>query len=59
MAAAQLLPVTSRDSFLKSVAGRCVGMAEIETAISFVLNNYGVIGGPRAFVNKNRKEIFK
>jgi hypothetical protein len=64
LAAASMLPISSRDAFLKSVAGRvagvpCLGMAEIESAIAFVLNNYGIAGGHRAFVNKNRKEIFK
>jgi hypothetical protein len=54
MAAAALLPVTSRDAFLKSVAGRvagvpCLGIAEIESAIAFVLNNYGIAGGHQAF----------
>jgi hypothetical protein len=64
MGAAALLPTHQRDLFLRSVAGRvaglpCVSMAEIESAIAFVQNNYGIAGGHRAFVNKNRKEIFK
>ena len=55
MAAASLLPISSRDAFLKSVAGRVagvpnVGMAEIESAIRFVLNLYGIGGGNQAFV---------
>ena len=59
MTAATLLPVTSRDVFLKSVAGRvagspCVGMGEIERAIAFVLNHYGVIGGSQAFDHPKR-----
>jgi hypothetical protein len=45
-----MLPVSQRDSFVRSVAGRVaglpnVGMAEIESAIQFVLNSYGVTGG--------------
>jgi hypothetical protein len=53
-AAAALLPASRRDTFLRSVAGRvaglpCVGMAEIESAIAFVLNNYGIGGGNQAF----------
>jgi hypothetical protein len=47
MGAAAMLPASRRDSFVRSVAGRvaglpCVGMAEIESAITFVLNSYGV-----------------
>jgi hypothetical protein len=54
MAAAALLPATSRNAFLKSVAGRvagtpCISMAEIERAIQFVLNTYGIAGGNHAF----------
>lgn len=49
MSAATMLPVGRRDVFLRSVAGRvaglpCVGLAEIETAIAFTLNVYGVTG---------------
>lgn len=60
MAAATLLPASSRDAFLKSVAGRVagipnVGTAEIESAIQFVLNNYGIIGGVDAFTNQQRR----
>lgn len=59
IAAASMLPVTSRNAFLKSVAGRVaglpnVGTPEIESAIHFVLNSYGVIGGP-AFNGKHDK----
>ena len=48
--AAAMLPTRQRDSFVRSVAGRLaglsnVGMAEIESAIEFVLNSYGVVGG--------------
>lgn len=50
MDAAAMLPTRQRDAFLKSVAGRVaglsdVGIAEIESAIEFTLNAYGVIGG--------------
>jgi hypothetical protein len=51
MDAAALLPPGQRDAFLRSVAGRVagmqciIGMAEIESAIEFTLNAYGVIGG--------------
>jgi hypothetical protein len=60
MAAAALLPVSSRDAFLKSVAGRVAGLpnigtAEIETAIQFVLNSYGVIGGHQAFTRPRHR----
>lgn len=62
MAAAALLPVTSRDAFLKSVAGRVAGvphvsMSEIERAIAFVLNNYGIIAGNQAFDYHKRRKI--
>jgi hypothetical protein len=55
------LPVSRRDAFLKSVAGRvagvpCVGMAKIESAIAFVLNNYGVGGGNQAFQSKHHNQ---
>jgi hypothetical protein len=58
-AAASMLPVSSRSAFLKSVAGRVAGipnagMAEIESAIQFVLNNYGVAGGVDAFTRKKQ-----
>lgn len=61
MSAASMLPVSSRDAFLKSVAGRvvgipCVGIAEIESAIQFVLNSYGVIGGNEAFSNHHHRQ---
>ena len=50
MAAASMLPPSRRDVFVRSVAGRVAhlpnfGLAEIECAIQFVLNQYGVIGG--------------
>jgi hypothetical protein len=59
MDAAAMLPVSSRDAFLKSVAGRvagipCVGHAEFERAICFVLGSYGVAGG-KDFTQKRRK----
>ncbi len=52
IAAAALLPPHKRDAFLRSVAGRvaglpCIGIAEIERAIVFVLGSYGVTGGSR------------
>jgi hypothetical protein len=69
MAAAALLPTSRRDAFLKSVAGRVaglpnVGTAEIERAIEFALNCYGIGGGNRAFTTKPKrhnqmKGIFK
>jgi hypothetical protein len=53
MDAAAMLPASRRDMFLRSVAGRVaglpgVGMAEIESAITFVLNSYGVAPGNSA-----------
>ena len=59
MASASMIPVSCRSAFLKSVAGRvaglsCIGMAEIESAITFTLNAYGVAGG-RAFNGKPNK----
>jgi hypothetical protein len=64
LAAASLLPATSRDGFLKSVAGRvagvpCLGMAEIEEAIAFVLNNYGITGSSQAFDHPKRNNRSK
>jgi hypothetical protein len=62
LSAAALLPVTSRDAFLKSVAGRVagsphLGMETVEHAIAVVLGSYGIAGGHRAFVK--RKETTK
>ena len=54
-AAAALLPADSRSSFARSVANRLgglpyqPGMAELETAIGFVLNTRGVGGSYQAF----------
>jgi hypothetical protein len=53
MGAAAMLQVSQRDSFVRSVAGRvaglpCIGMAEIESSITFVLNSYGVAPGNSA-----------
>jgi hypothetical protein len=67
MDAAALLPVSSRDAFMRSVAGRvagipCLGHAEFERAVAFVLGSYGVAGGPHAFTQKRRKnhaQIFR
>jgi hypothetical protein len=61
MAAASMLPVTSRDAFLKSVAGRVagvpyLGMDPVEHAIAVVLGIYGVAGGHRAFVQPKRSK---
>lgn len=58
MDAASMLPVHQRDSFVRSVAGRVAGiphfgLAEIESAISFVLNCRGIGGGHDAFT-RNR-----
>jgi hypothetical protein len=58
MDAASLLPANQRDHFLRSVSNRLgdlpyqPGMAELEQAISFVLNCRGVGGGRGAFSNK-------
>lgn len=64
MAAAFMLSISSRDAFLKSVAGRvaglpCIGMAEIETAIRFVLNNYGVAPGNSAITRDKHSQLAK
>jgi hypothetical protein len=68
MGAAAMLPVSQRDMFLRSVAGRvagqpCVGMAEIESAIRFVLNSYGVAPGNNAIArneySRYAKGVFK
>jgi hypothetical protein len=61
MAAASMLPPAKRDAFVRSVAGRVsgmttIGMAEIEAAIQFVLNNYGIAGGADAFARNQRKD---
>jgi hypothetical protein len=63
MAAAAMLPASRRDSFIRSVAGRvaglpCVGMAEIETAIRFVLNSYGVAPGNNAVPRNNSRSRY-
>jgi hypothetical protein len=66
IAAAAMLPASRRDMFLRSVAGRvaglpCVGMAEIETAIAFVLNSYGVAPGTSAITKYHHyaRGVFK
>jgi hypothetical protein len=66
MEAAALLPTHQRDAFLRSVAGRVagspdVGMAEIESAITFVLNSYGVAPGNNAITRNmyNHHGVFK
>jgi hypothetical protein len=66
MAAAALLPIGRRDIFLRSVAGRVaglpsIGLAEIESAINFVLNSYGVVAGSNAIAGNSQyvKGVFK
>jgi hypothetical protein len=59
MDAAALLPTHHRDAFLRSVAGRVNGnpsadQATLETAITFVLNSYGIGGGPDAFARPHK-----
>jgi hypothetical protein len=62
-AAAALLPVAQRDHFMRSVANRInslhrpPGMAELEVAISFVLNTRGIGGGFQAFTNKSSDKV--
>jgi hypothetical protein len=63
MAAASMLPQQQRDSFVRSVAGRvaglpCVSMAEIESAIAFVLNSYGVAPGNNAVPRNNSRSRY-
>jgi hypothetical protein len=59
-AAAELVPQPRRDNFLKSVANILGGLhhdpstADVEHAIAFVLNGYGIIGG-RSFVTHHTK----
>jgi hypothetical protein len=53
MAGAALLPAHQRDAFVRSVAGRVAdipnfGLAEIETAIVYTLNAYGIALGNQA-----------
>ena len=64
--AAALLPARQRNSFVRSVAGRvagmpCGGAAEIESAIQFVLNSYGVAPGNSAITSNkySPKGVFK
>jgi hypothetical protein len=68
LGAAALLPDSRRDVFIMSVAGRVaglrdmgvvIGMAEISSAIRFVLNNYGVAPGKSFKMNYNPKGIFQ
>jgi hypothetical protein len=64
MRAASMLPASRRDLFVRSVAGRvaglpCVGMAEIETAITFVLNSYGVAPGNSAIARNKYSHYAK
>jgi hypothetical protein len=71
MDAAAMLPTRQRDAFLRSVAGRVAGMpdvgiAEIESAIEFTLNAYGVVGGlafkgtdKAAIARRQAERIFK
>jgi hypothetical protein len=49
-AAANLLPVEEREPYVRSVSNRVAakpGFAELENEIKFVLENYGVMVGPR------------
>ena len=60
MDAAAMLPQHQRDRFVRSVAGRVagvphVGMAEIEHAIAFTLNAYGIALGNQA-LPRTRKD---
>jgi hypothetical protein len=59
MAAAAMLPQHQRTAFVRSVAGRVadVGLVEIESAIEFTLNAYGVVGGP-AFKGRPDKAAY-
>jgi hypothetical protein len=61
--AAALLPSNARDGFMRSVANRIsdppypAGIAELETAIRFVLGTRGVTGGYGAFTNKTTNKV--
>lgn len=62
MAAASLLPITSRDAFLKSVAGKVsgvphLGMDTVDHAIAVVLGAYGIAGGHKAFTNRKKETL--
>ena len=62
MDAASMLPQHYRDAFMRSVAGRCVdipnfGLAEIETAIQYVLGHYGVTGGVDVFRHNKHSQL--
>jgi hypothetical protein len=68
LGAAALLPDSRRDVFIMSVAGRVaglrdmgevVGMAEISSAIRFVLNSYGIAPGKCFKMNYNQRGVFK
>jgi hypothetical protein len=53
MDAAAMLPASKRDAFVRSVAGRVAGLpritiSEIDSAVEFVLNSYGVAPGSSA-----------
>ena len=59
MDAAAMLPAHQRDAFVRSVAGRVAdipnfGIGEIECAIQFVLNHYGIAGGADAFTRSHK-----
>jgi hypothetical protein len=52
--AAEMLPVSQRDSFLRSVAGRLAdlhqpSLADVQAAIVFVLNTRGIAVGADLF----------
>ena len=63
MAAAALLPVGARDSFVRSVGNRLAGLrfppglGELEVAIAFVLNTRGIGGGHQAFTTKTTDRV--
>jgi hypothetical protein len=61
--AAALLPTNARDNFMRSVANRISdlpyppGIAELEIAITFVLNCHGIGGGYGAFSNNKSDKV--
>jgi hypothetical protein len=64
MGAAAMLPTSQRDSFVRSVAGRvaglpCIGMAEIESAITFVPNSCGVCPDNNAIARNKYSQYAK
>jgi hypothetical protein len=55
MRAAELIPLSQRDGYLRSVAGRLVDLpytpsnADVEAAVTFVLNTRGIAVGADLF----------